>query len=64
MPRSKTPDVTYCPRCGRVGRLVESDEIGTDYHVVGQTYRCKECGWGFGFVCEPGEFWKKGVELK
>jgi len=49
----------FCPFC-KSGNLVESQESMVDYFEVGDTYRCKDCGYGFGFTLnpEPGE-WKE-----
>ena len=48
----------YCPFC-RNKKLVKSYETGTDYDVVGNTYRCKHCKRGFGFLLEKSDDWEE-----
>jgi len=47
----------YCPFC-KSENLVKSYENAVDYHVIGDTFRCKDCKCGFSHLMESSDDWK------
>ena len=48
----------WCPMC-RSTKIVASYEPLTDYYIIGDTFRCEKCGFGFGFLMKPTPDWEK-----